>query len=169
MPNDRPSPDHKVVDYAHPTPKSKPRGAWLKLPVDPLRLHTLLPDYVCCQCLATGNTRRLAGGVPVPLCPSCRRRWKRHGQLVVFSCILAIVLITLSGSWLIWSRSSTPMNPMEIAATVACLTGGAVMLTMPILLFLTSPLIVIPQGAWAKEMWVRFPNREYVRLFTQPK
>jgi hypothetical protein len=121
--------------------------------------------------MAEGNTRVvtplcLAVRIHVFLCPQCRQRWNRRTRQVVVATIGGGLLSVVAATFLLILSVRSHATGFEIGAGIACFTGMAALFALPIIHVFATPLLVMPGsgGVWAKNVWIRFPNSDYVQL-----
>jgi hypothetical protein len=78
---------------------------------------------------------------------------------------MAVAVTT--GTVLIAANSRPPVTWLFLVAVSSLLIGAAVFLSLPIIHCFATPMLTGLAGVWSKEVWVRFPNREYVALFAK--
>ncbi|HEY7117797.1 MAG TPA: hypothetical protein VH475_14505 [Tepidisphaeraceae bacterium] len=78
-----------------------------------------------------------------------------------------MLLAVVSAALLIKLRSHKPVSWMELAAVLALLTGLAAFLSLPIIHCFATPMVTGLASLSDKEVWVRFPNRDYVVLLNK--
>jgi hypothetical protein len=64
-------------------------------------------------------------------------------------------------------HATRPLSLSDVVTMSCCLVGAGIFLSVPITHFLATPMIIGWAGTWDKEVWVRFPNRDYVALFDE--